>query len=166
MQMSRRKLVLGYASCGRRCRGFTLAELTIVTLILAILAVVSVPKYAASADHYRTQAAANRIAADLLLARQHARATSSSQTVQFTEASDNYVLVGMNDPNHSSDEYSVDLLKTGYPAKLAIVDLGGGDSVTFDQFGKPDAGGSVVVQSGDSERTVTLDSTTGIASAD
>ena len=148
----------------RRSRAFTLAELLIVTLIIAILAAVALPKYGNATANYRALASAKRIAADLALARQHAKSTSSSQTVQFTETSESYVLVGMDDPDHPDSLYQVDLTASAYPAVLDDVDLQGGDVIIFDQYGRPDVGGTITVLSGDFEYTVTVDANTGKAS--
>ncbi|MCH8259363.1 MAG: hypothetical protein IIC46_04065, partial [Planctomycetes bacterium] len=57
----------------------------------------------------------------------------------------------------------VPLREPPYLAKLASVDLGGDAQLTFDGFGVPDSGGSVVVQAGDYQYTVVVDPETGVA---
>lgn len=67
----------------RPSRGVTLVELTMVVLIIDILAMVAAPRHIGSLAHFRVEAAARRIAADLEWARQTARTTGVNQTVTF-----------------------------------------------------------------------------------
>ena len=53
-----------------RSRAFTLVELVIMVLLLGIVAGTAGPKYVESLAYYRVQAAAQRVAADLRLARE------------------------------------------------------------------------------------------------
>ena len=146
---------------GRRRRAFTIMELVIVVLIMGIMAAVAAPRYRDSLAHFRTEAAARRIAADLMRATQHAEANETAQQVEFSLPSNFYSLEGYSDPDHPSTVYKVSLSKTGHPAKLVACDFGGDCFVTFDMYGKPQNAGSVVVQSGNRQKTVRVNGTTG-----
>ena len=58
----------------RRCGGgFSLLELVVVMVIVAILAAIATPRYGKAVARYRTASAARKIAADLTFARKRAR---------------------------------------------------------------------------------------------
>ena len=133
-------------------------------LIIGIVAAVAIPRYADTLHRYRADSAAKRIVADLTLARQQAMSSSSSQTVQFTTpAADSYTLVGMSDLDHSSATYVVDLSASPYNTSINSASFGGDADLIFDGFGIPDSKGSVVVESGGYQVTVTVDPDTGKA---
>jgi len=78
-----------------RPRAFSLIEVVLVLSLLAVVAAIAIPRYAASLSHYRLDAAARRVAADLALARQRAKTTGTSQPVAFAVAANSYSLPGV-----------------------------------------------------------------------
>ena len=122
--------------------GFGLLELVVVSAIMAALAAVAVPKYAASLARYRAAAAAARIKAELSLARRTAKISGSAQTVDVSD-------------------YQAILSESPYRAVIVSADFGGDEEVVFDGYGIPDDGGAVTVQVGTTERTVIIDADTG-----
>jgi len=141
--------------------GFSLLEMVLVLVILAIAAAIAVPRHAAAVARYRTEAAARRIAADLVQARSLARQTSRDQTVVFDTAADCYTLVGFDDPDRPGRPYTVALAEAPYHANLTGVAFGEEASVTFDGFGAADQSGKVAVQVGGYRWTVTVDGESG-----
>jgi prepilin-type N-terminal cleavage/methylation domain-containing protein len=144
-------------------QGFTLLELVIVLAIVAIVAGIAAPRYQASAARYRAESAARRVACDLGLARARARAASASQTVAFSVAAGEYTIVGMSDPDRPAQPYRVVLGEEPYRARLLSAQFGGVEQVTFNGFGVPGSAGSVVVEAGGFQKTVTLDVESGKA---
>ena len=148
-------------SCRRA--GFNLADVTITVLIVGILAAVAVPKFVETLKRSQADAAATRIKADLAMARQRALVTSASLTVQFSPSTNDYVIPGLPDLNHSSENYAADVSAYPYNAELVSAVLGIDSDVQFDRYGQPDSGGTITVQSGEYTQTVTVDSETGRA---
>lgn len=142
---------------------FSLLELTLVLVIVAILALVATPRFSGATQRSRLEAAAGRIVADLHRGRAEARRTSRSLTVTFDAGGDIVSAPDLPSLKRDGAGYSLELRDGPYQADLRSVDFGGDGEVTFDGYGRPDSGGSVTVAVGDDERTVTLDAHTGEA---
>lgn len=143
--------------------GYSLVELVVTLAIIGLMAAVAIPHYGRSLTRYQADVAARRVAADLALAKAAARNNSATQTIDFSSPSNGYTVPGMADPNRPSVGYVVDLTQPPYRTTLVSASFGAGASkqVTFDRFGTPSAGGSIVLQSGDFRKTVSLDASTG-----
>ena len=147
-----------------RPKAFSLIELVIMLAIISVLAAIAGPRYANSLALYRVQAAAGRIAGDLTLARWQARTSGTGQTVVFSVDSNRYTLPGVTGPAGQPSPYTVKLASEPYLAALVSATFGLGSTATFDQYGQPAAGGSVVVRSGAFTKTIVVDPNTGLSS--
>ena len=146
---------------GRR-PGFTLVEMLIVLAIIGVIAAIAMPRWLRAMSHYEADAAARRLAADLTWAQSRAHNTSSSQTVHLNPTNGSYQLLGVADPDHATQSYSVDL--TQPPYRSAIVSASAADAnsnIVFDGYGAPATSGTVVIQAGDFQKTVTVNAGTG-----
>jgi prepilin-type N-terminal cleavage/methylation domain-containing protein len=148
---------------GSRNAGFSLVELAIVMVIIAIVAAMAVPRYMAGLARYRAEAAARRLVVDLDLARSSARAASEARVLRLEPATHRYTIVGMDHPDRPGTPYTVRLDEEPYHAIIVSHNLGTDAAVTFDGYGQPDLAATITVRSGDTMRTVTLDPTTGTA---
>ena len=110
------------------------------------------------------KAAAERVVADLALARRQARNTSTSIEVVFVPGQDRYVLKKIRDLDRSSAEYTVILSAEPYNATLTSADFGGSARVIFNGYGMPDSEGQLVLGARGESRVVYLDPDTGKAS--
>ena len=90
-------------------QSFTLMEFLILIIVLAIVASLAVPRFSQSTVLYRADAAARRIEADFKLARTKARITSSTLTIVFDIANDQYSIAGLADLNRRTSSYTVEL---------------------------------------------------------
>jgi prepilin-type N-terminal cleavage/methylation domain-containing protein len=139
-----------------RNRGFTLVELAVVVVIMAVLAQLAIPRYARAISNYRADAAIRRIAADIALAQARARALSTSQTITFSLAQNNYQITGMTDPDHPASTYTVSLADQTTGAALSVVAFGNALSLTFNGYGIPSSAGTITVTSGTASRSLTV----------
>lgn len=138
-------------------------DLVITVMVIGIMAAVAVPRFVGSLQRYRVEAAAKRVQADLGFARRTAMARSTPLTVQFTGASHNYTIVGVDRPDRVGQAYTIQLADSPYQSIIVSAVLGGDESVQFNQYGVPDSGGTITVQSGAFQKTVTIDPETGRA---
>ncbi len=144
-----------------RCRrAFSLIELVIVLLVMSIFAAVSAPAFIDSLLFGRVESAARRLKADLELVRQTARLKSASQTLTFagTTYTTSTAIKNLDRPQQIN---SVNLAATPYELTAVLADFGGQQTVTFDGYGTPSAGGNVVLRAINHECTVTLDAISG-----
>ena len=136
-------------------------EIVVTTLIMGVMAGVAVPRIMSDLSDYKAKAAANRIASDLRLAQKHARTTGTSETVTFDVTNDRYSFSTIPDPKSAGSIYSTDISEYPYSAKIKRVNIGGGQSVTFNGLGFPGASGTLVVTSGQTSWGVELDAASG-----
>jgi prepilin-type N-terminal cleavage/methylation domain-containing protein len=146
-----------------RWPGFTLIELILVVIIVAVLSTIAIPRYMNSQMKYRADAAARRVAADLQVAQTRARIRSTPQTVTFSLANSSYTLDGMPNPDHPASTYTVGLPEAPYGATLVTVNFNGTATIGFDQYGMPipATGGTAAVRVGDQQRTISVEANTG-----
>jgi len=144
-----------------RRAAFSLVELAFVLAIIGLLAGIAAPRYARSLARYRADMAARRIAADLALAQSRARTTSTSQTISFDVAGNQYTIVGMTNPDTRSGTYVVNLHDEPYLATLGTVSFSGSGTLTFNGFGDRVSSGTLTITSGDTTKQVTLNGATG-----
>jgi prepilin-type N-terminal cleavage/methylation domain-containing protein len=154
----RSRLFRGANPSRPRC-AFTIIELLIVVIIMGILTAVTAPTFFNSLLFHRVESAARRVKADLELARTQARLTSASQTVTF--ANSTYTLSNTTSLDKPGAIYSVDLKKEPYSLDGATPNFSSAAIVTFDGYGTPTSGGTVVLVAKAHACTVTLNGTTG-----
>jgi prepilin-type N-terminal cleavage/methylation domain-containing protein len=147
-------------------RSFTLIELVMVLLIIALISAIAAPRLSGSVSRHRAQAAARMIVQGFALARSEARARSAPRYVHFHVDDDSFVISGASTatPGAAANTDVISLRREPYLSGLLSADLGGDASVMFDIFGRPDSGGSVVVGCGDWTFSVALDAESGKAS--
>ena len=156
-----------------RC-GFTLPEILVVVLIIALSSSVALPRYTDYIHGHCATAAAHRIASELNMARHDARTRSINRKVQFNIRQNRYEMVGMKAPDDPSAHYRVQLDEGICPVTLITVAfVGDGNNeqrtVEFDMYGRPTVqrrpliSGTVIVESGSHQAVVTIDPVTGEA---
>jgi len=137
----------------------TFAELLIVMLVMTILAAAAAPAFVDSLLFHRVESAARRVKADLELARQTARLTSTTQTISFTDRQ--YTVSGETSFHQPTAAYQVDLAGAPYEIGEVVANFAGNTSVAFDGYGSPTTGGMVIITAKNHQCTVTLNGTTG-----
>lgn len=142
-------------------RAFSIFELVIVLLIMSILTAVAAPVFFDALLFHRVESAARRVKSDLELARTQARLTSASQSIAFTNSSSSYTLAGIKSFDKPNATYTVDLSKQPFSLDSATANFSGAATVTFDGYGSPVAGGTVVLTAKSHQCTVTVNNTTG-----
>ena len=142
-----------------RRAGGSILEMLCVLAIIAVFAAAGTPRFAQAITARRAEAAARRLAADLEWLRSTARTTSTTQSMSFSASS--YNLTGFTNPDMPGTAYSVNLADTTYKAAIAALNFNGATTLSFNGYGIPSVGGTIVVQSGKSTRTVTIEATSG-----
>ena len=120
----------------------------------------AVPRYASFLAKSRLSAAAARVTADLELTRRTAKRTGTSQTIAFNTGFDSYSITGRKSMDRKSIAHSVALSQNPYMAEIVSVSFTGG-KITFDGYGVPDGGGSVLLQVGRFQQQIDVTAGTG-----
>lgn len=160
----------------KRTSGFTLVELLIVVMILAIIGAVAIPMVSGTGDA-QCQAAARTLVSDLEMAQSTALARQVNVALVFSDDHQGYrvvvadgqdlddydSLVAMDHPATPGQSYEVNLA-----ADMALPDVRveaasfhGSPYVVFDTFASPEYGGSVILTAGRATLTVSVESITG-----
>jgi Tfp pilus assembly protein FimT len=129
---------------------------------MSIFAAVAAPKFCDSLLYHRVETAARRVKADIDMTRQRARLTSSSQNIAF--ANSTYTVSGIQSLDRASSAYTVNLLGSPYSLDSGTATFGASHTLTFDGYGSPSSGGTVVLTAGAHSCTITVDGTTGATS--
>jgi len=134
--------------------GFTLVEIIVVVLILAICAAVVIPNVVNTSDMQATSAA-RMIAADLQYAQSLAIASQDPISVTFDVSAEQYFLHKANESaplDHpiTKQDYVTDFRSRRGFERLDVVSasFGGTAVVTFDELGAPESAGTVILQAG------------------
>lgn len=152
---------------GRRAArpGFSLVELVVVIAIVCIIAAIAMPRYAEASGRYRIEAATRRLMSDIAFTQARARARSLSQSMTFYVGSGRFQFVSLSDPDRPTTTYTVDLGLDPYRSQIRSASFGAsGTTLTFNGFGVPTRGGSVVLEAGGLSKTIAVDADTGNAS--
>jgi Tfp pilus assembly protein FimT len=129
--------------------------------LLAMIAAVVIPRYNNSLCSYRAARAASRLAADLAMARNDAWACGTSRTVTLDTVNNQYQLTGIPDPDHKTQaNTTVSFAPAPYCATL-VSSTFQNNTITFNGYGTPSAGGQIVLSAGAYSKTVVLDAVTG-----
>jgi prepilin-type N-terminal cleavage/methylation domain-containing protein len=128
----------------RTRRGFTLVEIIIVVVILAIASLVAIPVFSTGAD-MQVRSAANKIAADMDYAKGLAVTHQKNYTVVFTPASESYQIQDADgnviDHPLRSGQFIETLSADRRVGRVNIVSTNfNNDAVTFDYLGAPYSG--------------------------
>ena len=150
---------LGRRKC-IRVLGLSLVELIVAMVVIASLAGIAVPRYQNSLMRYRVERAAQRLIADFDLVRSQTRTLGDSRVLVFSTGTERYGIRKITGFNTYEENYIVDLAVTPYHIDIVSADFGGNTTVTFDGYGVPDSGGTVVLKAGGVEKTVTLNADT------
>jgi type II secretory pathway pseudopilin PulG len=152
------RLPNGTSACGT-ARAFSIFELVVVLLIMSILTAVAAPAFFDSLLFHRVESAARRVKADLELARTRARLTSATQSITF--ANSGYSLSNTASLDNPNAVYTVDLTKQPFALNSATANFSNAPIVSFDGYGTPSSGGTVVLTAKSHQCTVQLNGTTG-----
>jgi Tfp pilus assembly protein FimT len=137
-----------------------MVELVIVVMIISIVTAVAAPTFFESLLYHRVESAAHRLKADIELARHTARLKSAVQTITFT-ARTYSCSAGIKKFDSQNGVYSVDFGGAPFELDSVTANFGGTNVVSFDGFGKPANGGTVVLALQGHQCTVTVNGTTG-----
>lgn len=148
---------------------FTIIEILIVVVILAIAALTAIPMMS-SAGSVQVRSAANMIAADLEYAKSLAISRGQNFSVVFDTSTESYKITDQYGntiwhPVKKGSDYVIDFQKEGLDrVDVTDVDFDGTSQVRFDYLGSPDNGGTVTVQAGGTTATISVEPVTGYIS--
>ena len=162
---------------GSSPQAFTLIEVLVVVVILGIAAVITVPMIADTADLQATSAA-RQIVSTLLFTQTACITKQETYQMVFDSVTDSYSVQDAGGNVIDDPVIAGKQMQLSYPdssdlshVTLNSADFNGTDRIWFNRLGEPYAGnpagnnpmtsGTIVVQSGDKQITVTVEPVTG-----
>ncbi|MCH7527694.1 MAG: GspH/FimT family pseudopilin [Planctomycetes bacterium] len=144
---------------------FSLLEVVLVMTMMAIMLGLTAPRMQSYIEHDRVRRLGGQIALDLAMARSEAIKLRTPVKVKFRADGNFYRILIDGDIatiRGRESDYEV-LLKRNdlYNAEIRSVEIDTVTDIEFDRFGRPNSGGVIVIGSGDSEVTITIDQATG-----
>ena len=149
--------------------GFTLIEIIIVVVILAIAAMTAIPLIS-SGGSVQIRAAANMITADLEYARSMSISRGQNYSVVFDKNTESYRIEDQNDnmiphPVKKGFYYIMNFQNDSRLSKVDITAVSFTNSkVQFDCLGSPDNGGTINLNANGPAATITVEPVTGFIS--
>jgi prepilin-type N-terminal cleavage/methylation domain-containing protein len=136
-------------------RGFTLVELIMVVVLIAVLSVTVLPKFLDTSS-ITVEGAAEMVAADIRYTQELAMSSNDDKKVDFPNGSSTYTL-----KNSDDSVFRTVKLPSGVTVSSANI------MFTFNSLGEPIAGGGsfVTLSAGADTKTITVDSYTGRVSS-
>jgi len=151
--------------------GFTVIELLIVVVILAIAALTAIPMMS-SASSMQIRSAANLIMADLEYAKSMAITRGQNYSIVFDTDTDSYQIEDQDNnvilhPVKKGFNYIMSFPNDSRLNRVNVtnVDFNTTQRVQFDCLGSPDNGGTINLQAGDMTATITVEPVTGFISS-
>jgi len=146
--------------------GFTVIEILVVVVIIAIAAMIAVPMMTSGAS-MQIRSAANVIAADLEYAKSMAISRQNIYAVVFDKDNDSYQIEGPNGiidhPVKKGFQYLVSFRDDSRLNKVDIYDVAfdGTSEVKFDYLGSPSNGGVITLRADGIPMTIQVEAVTG-----
>lgn len=131
--------------------GFTLVELVLVLVIVAVVSAIALPKFSQASARHQLNSAADRVASDLELAQTRARAASLDVSLTFSTSEHHYDF-----SSAVGDATHVELDESPYGVKILRAKFGATNVASFNGFGIPKISGYVILQKGSETRAVIL----------
>lgn len=151
--MTPRTSQITHAPAGQhRPRAFTLIELVVVIVIMAIMAAVTIPRFASASNRYRVDAAVQQILADVNMTAAVANRASASRTISFDPDNDRYTLVGQASPSDPAQDWIIELGLEPFGVNLARVTFGADDDLPISGHGLLAESGELTVTAGRTAR--------------
>ncbi len=152
-------------AAGRRpaAIGMTILELVLVVGIIAVLSAIAIPRFANAIQGNTLDRAADRVAAAIRTARAGALRSRQSHKVVIDTTANTCTLwkicapaadQAVPDPDHPGQAYVLNAGDAPYRGvRIASTDFAD-NTVTFDRFGSPAAGGTITISLGTRSRTI------------
>lgn len=146
------------------CRGlwrspaFTAIELLLVMAIIATFATIAIPRINNVLCRQRADLAAQRLASDISRVAALARSTSRTWTITFTRSAARYTVTGT-DASGTAVTWTVRLAEEPYTCRMAAVEFGVDQALSFNGHGIAGESGRVELTAGTATTIMSVDPT-------